>query len=84
MVETLVSDLCECRPPLLIGGFFVAARSAVPVALLLDCFRLFFSSCSFLFPAECLFSGDYNGLYCILADFRPVNRLYFCGRKNLP
>ena len=30
MAKILVSDLCECRPPLLIGGFFVAARSAVP------------------------------------------------------
>jgi hypothetical protein len=33
MAEILVSDLCECRPPLLIGGFFVAARSAVPWCL---------------------------------------------------
>src|SRR5262249_48046793 len=32
MAEILVSDLCECRPPLLIGGLFVAARGAGSLA----------------------------------------------------
>src|SRR5215467_4264899 len=32
MAEILVSHLCACRPPLLIGGFFVAAREAGSLA----------------------------------------------------
>ena len=41
MAEILVSDLRECRPPLLIGGLFHAARSAVPWCIVLDRVRLF-------------------------------------------
>jgi hypothetical protein len=47
MAEILVSDQCERRPPLLIGGFFRCREERGP--LFLDRFRLFFSpvlSCS--------------------------------------
>ena len=42
-----------------------------------------FSRCSLLFRVDCLFSRDYRVLCCIFADFRHVNRLYFCGAKIL-
>ena len=42
-----------------------------------------FSRCSLLFRADCFFSRDYMVLYCIFADFRPVNRLYFLWAKIL-
>ena len=57
-----------------------------PRTALVHCFWIVsacFSRCSLLFRADCFFSRDYMVLYCIFADFRPVNRLYFCRRKLL-
>jgi hypothetical protein len=82
MAEILVSDQCERRPPLLIGGFFCCREERGPCCIVLDRFRLFFSL-FFIVPYRLPFSRDYNALCCIFADFRPVNRLYFCGRKFL-
>jgi hypothetical protein len=49
MAEILVSDQCERRPPLLIGGFFRCREERGP--LFLDRFRLFFS------PVLCCFGS---------------------------
>jgi hypothetical protein len=51
--------------------------------LFLDRFRLFFSLFFIVSCFDLLFSRDYKALYCIFADFHPVNRLYFWVRKFL-
>ena len=54
MAEILVSDLCECRPPLLIGGHFRSHEGAR------DCsFRVLRERCS-LYTCPCIFPVLYR------------------------
>jgi hypothetical protein len=69
MAEILISDLCDCRPPLLVGGFLMPQGSAAPgsVASLKVESRPRFS----LFP---LFSALFLRLFSIVlapAGFSP-------------
>src|SRR5215470_9705735 len=58
MAEILVSDLCECRPPLLIGGLIVAAGGPTCVRFLFPLFfALFFRSVSIVLASAVFFLG---------------------------
>jgi hypothetical protein len=81
MAKILVSDLCELSPAAAHRRVFRCREERGPlVHLFLDRFRLFFSL-FLIVSCRLLFSRDYKGLYCIFADFRPVNRLYFLATK---
>jgi hypothetical protein len=82
MAEILVCDLCDLSPAAAHRRVFRCREERGP---LVRCFWIVsacFSRCSVLFRADCLSSRDYKILYCIFADFRPVNRLYFFVREN--
>jgi hypothetical protein len=79
--EILVSDLCELSPAAAHRRVFLLPRGArSPGALFLESFRPVFLVVLSCFVSTAFFSRDYKVLCCIFADFRPVNRLYFCGR----
>ena len=89
MAEILVSDLCKCRPPLLIGGRFHCgrderARRALEAGS--DCtprvrsFCGLFFHCLPLFPRRRLFPCLCKGLHCNWRAFSIVDRLYFSGK----
>src|SRR5215467_13480091 len=74
MAEILVSDLCECRPPLSIGGFFCQREErSIPVAWLARgrtsansrCFLSCISPVLLLFPGISHFASNVNWLSCI-------------------
>jgi hypothetical protein len=69
MAEILVSDQCERRPPLLIGGFFRCREERGP--LFLDRFRLFFSPVLSCFGSLLFFSG----LQALILYFRRLSPL---------
>ena len=83
MAEILVSDLCECRPPLSSAGVFMWAAMdhtrpsqrlfpTVPIAL-----RIVFFHCLPLFLRRRHFSSPRKALHCNWCAFSIADRLYF-------
>src|SRR5262249_19326718 len=62
MAEILVSDLCECRPPLLIGGRFHVCRPGPHATMPAGVFHLFcfFFPLFFFFFSLVFFSGGFS------------------------
>jgi hypothetical protein len=69
MAEILVSDQCECRPPLLIGGFFVAPRSAVSWCIVFVSFPPVFPVVLYCFVSTAFFLAIARSYIVFLQTF---------------